>query len=540
LLSVVIGGGTGNPWLDDLTRWLLSLSPGASQLSRIAVVLAIFGITIIVRGIIIRKRDLLLADLQFNFVESQRLKIMELLASSRWDLTARLRHGRIMHVLGGDVLASGEAASFLLRGTISFTLLIGQLLLMFLLSPGLAGLLCVLMLAGAVGMGSRLLRAKDVGRGLTNANLQLMTSTGQFLGGLKLAVSQGLQASFLEGFRTTLAAAVHRRVAFVDQRTGTQLIVTSAGAFIASIVILAGIGAFDARPATLLGFLFVMSRMIAPLTQIYLGGQHVFHSLPAYGKIKELQHELASAPADWPGGAGEGGSSIGDGVISFDDVSFSHGHGGDAINTSGVQGISLRLEPGSFVGLAGASGSGKTTFCDLVVGLYPPNSGRISVGGNPLEGPTLPEWRACVSYVSQDPFLFHDTIRANLLWGCPEASEQDVWAALELAGADVFVRKLEHGLDTVVGERGSLVSGGERQRLALARALLRRPKLLVLDEATNAIDIAGERDLLNRLSLLPDRPTIIMVAHREESLAFCERIIELRAGRVVLDRSTVQ
>jgi ATP-binding cassette subfamily C protein len=168
--------------------------------------------------------------------------------------------------------------------------------------------------------------------------------------------------------------------------------------------------------------------------------------------------------------------------------------------------------------------------------LYPPRRGTIAVGGTPLEGPPAAAWRHALSYVSQDPFLFHDSIRGNLLWARPNASEEQLWEALEVAGADGFVRLLPAGLETVVGERGGLVSGGERQRLALARALLRRPQLLVLDEATNAIDVAGERLLLERLAALADRPTIVMVAHRDASLQFCQRVIELRDGRLVANR----
>lgn len=201
----------------------------------------------------------------------------------------------------------------------------------------------------------------------------------------------------------------------------------------------------------------------------------------------------------------------------------------------GVRDVSLALPQGAFLGVAGPSGSGKTTFCDLLVGLSSPQQGRITVGGVPLEGEALPRWRASLSYVSQDPFLFHDTIRANLLWARPEADEEAIWDALRMAGAEAFVRSLGQGLDTVVGERGGLVSGGERQRIAVARALLRKPRLLVLDEATNAIDLAGEAELLQRLSEMPNRPTIVMVAHRAASLRFCERVIELRDGRLVED-----
>jgi ABC-type multidrug transport system fused ATPase/permease subunit len=149
-----------------------------------------------------------------------------------------------------------------------------------------------------------------------------------------------------------------------------------------------------------------------------------------------------------------------------------------------------------------------------------------------LHGATLAAWRHAIAYVSQDAFLSHDTLRRNVCWMNPRASETDIWEALVCAGADALVRRMEAGLDTVVGERGTLVSGGERQRLALARAILRKPRVLVLDEATSAIDVAGEREIFARLRNLSPRPTIVVIAHRAESLALCDRQLRFEAGAV--------
>jgi ABC-type multidrug transport system fused ATPase/permease subunit len=137
----------------------------------------------------------------------------------------------------------------------------------------------------------------------------------------------------------------------------------------------------------------------------------------------------------------------------------------------------------------------------------------------------LASWRQHLSYISQDAFLFHDTIRRNLSWANSLADEDAMWRALAVAGADEFVRGLPEGLDTLVGERGTLVSGGERQRIALARALLRTPRLLVMDEATNAMDSAGERAVLLRLAALEPRPTIVVITHRQENLDLCGRTV---------------
>jgi ATP-binding cassette subfamily C protein len=152
-----------------------------------------------------------------------------------------------------------------------------------------------------------------------------------------------------------------------------------------------------------------------------------------------------------------------------------------------------------------------------------------------LDGATHVAWRSQVSYVAQDPFLFHDTIRRNLSWVNPQAAEEDLWAALTIAGAEVLVRRMKGGLDAMVGERGTLISGGERQRIALARAVLRKSRLLILDEATSAIDIAGEREVIDRVLTIRPRPTIVMIAHRAESLALCDRVLRLEAGRFILD-----
>jgi ATP-binding cassette, subfamily C, bacterial len=165
------------------------------------------------------------------------------------------------------------------------------------------------------------------------------------------------------------------------------------------------------------------------------------------------------------------------------------------------------------------------TFADLLIGLLESDSGEITVGGVRLRGSAAVKWRDHVSYVVQDPYLFRDSIRRNLLWANPQATEAEIWAALAIAEADEFVARLKEGL--------------ERQRLCLARAVLRRPWLFVLDEATSAIDVATEHKLLKRMLDLDPRPIIVMIAHRDQSLAYCDRVLRFENGRFVTDESPV-
>jgi ATP-binding cassette subfamily C protein len=537
ILSIAVGSGSGDEWLGGFTQALLSFVPGTSRFWQLVFLLGLFGIAMALRAAVILARDVTLARLQVGYVETNRLETIRLLTNTSWDVVSRLRHGRITHVLGGDIQACGDAVAMLLNGVVAAAMLVAQCALVFLLSPVLALLVFLLLLGGALALRPVLRRSRELGGALTDANLHLVTATTQFLGGLKLALSQNLEAGFLRGFKMTLADATARQIQFSRQRTSIQLWLTSTAALVAGIVILLGVGVFETAPATLIGFLFVLARINGPALQLQAALQNIFHSLPAFAKIKQLQQELREAQQGGEA-AGEELATPLEGDVEFRNVSFWHNErsaSGD--RAGGLFDASIVIKQGSFLGLVGPSGAGKSTFSDLLVGLYPPRRGEVAVGGVPLEKGALRRWRRQVSYVSQEPFLFHDTIRSNLLWARPDADEADLWGALRDSGADELVRGMEDGLETVVGERGALLSGGERQRIALARALLRRPRLLVLDEATNAIDIEGERAILERLSSAADRPTIVMIAHRQSSLDLCETLVELQNGRIVSNRA---
>ena len=221
---------------------------------------------------------------------------------------------------------------------------------------------------------------------------------------------------------------------------------------------------------------------------------------------------LGSAPAD----------------VDLDDVSFGYLPGRPIL-----RGLSLHVDVGETVALVGTSGSGKSTIAQLLPRFYDVTGGALRVGGHDVRDLTLDSLRASIGLVSEDSFLFSDTVRANIAYGRPDASWDEVVAAAQAAEADEFITGLPKGYETVVGEQGLTLSGGQRQRVALARALLTDPRILVLDDATSAVDPRIEAEIHGRLKQIMTGRTTLLIAHRRSTLQLADRIAVLDQGRLV-------
>lgn len=215
------------------------------------------------------------------------------------------------------------------------------------------------------------------------------------------------------------------------------------------------------------------------------------------------------------------------GAVRFDAVSFAHEG-----RERSVDAVSLDVPAGSFVGLCGPSGAGKSTMLKLLFRFYDPAGGTVSIDGQDLREVSQESLRSALGLVPQDVVLFNDTLRANVLYGRPEASEDEIWDAIERAQLGDFVRDLSDGLDTKVGERGLKLSGGEKQRVGVARAILKQPAVLVLDEATSALDSQTEKEVQAALTEAAKGRTTIAVAHRLSTIANADRIVVMKDGGV--------
>ena len=225
---------------------------------------------------------------------------------------------------------------------------------------------------------------------------------------------------------------------------------------------------------------------------------------------------------------------VANGEISMDKITFTHDEGqGDTL----FHDFSLDIKPGEKIGLVGASGSGKTTLTKLLLRFADIDSGKITIDGQDISEVTQASLRAKIAYVPQEPLLFHRSVRENIAYGRPDATDAEIEEAAKKAGAYDFIVGLKDGFDTMVGERGTKLSGGQRQRVAIARAILKDAPILVLDEATSALDSESEALIQKSLETLMENRTSIVIAHRLSTIAKLDRIIVLKDGKIVEDGS---
>lgn len=293
---------------------------------------------------------------------------------------------------------------------------------------------------------------------------------------------------------------------------------------------------------TLTALAGLLGQLYGPLTALTNVRIDVMSALVSFERVFEIL-DLSPSIAQKPDAV----EPEKDASVEFDDVRFAYPRAEDVSLASlesvavpehvpgepVLRGISFRVEPGSTTALVGHSGSGKTTLTHLIARLYDVTGGAVRVGGVDVRELRTTSLQAMVGYVTQDAHMFHDTVRANLRYARPDATDEELWRVLSAAQIDELVRSLPDGLDTLVGERGYRLSGGERQRLAIARLLLKAPPIVVLDEATAHLDSESEAAVQRALDVAMEKRTSLVVAHRLSTVRGADQILVVEEGRVI-------
>lgn len=524
LVLGVAGNASTLILVEPVFAWL-GLETTAVQ---IGAVLATFAAILGLRFAVLLFRDDMLAQLQYAFVADLRSRAFRHLAQAPWAEVAGLRHGHVGHALTRDVDRVSSVVGMAIHGGMAAVMLAVQFAIALALAPLVTLVVAIFGLGLFRSLRSLRDRAEGRGQGLTDDDLALFETVSGFLRGLKPAKAHGLESAYVSAVEDAARRLADQNRAFARDQALARLVLQTASGGIAIMAILLGLFVLDTAPERLIVALLILARLNAPLTSIQSSIQGGRHAVVAYRTARAIAGPPAR-PVD-QGAVDQAEPLDAAPGISFKAVSC---QGEEGTSRPILDNISARIPAGEVTALVGESGAGKSTLCDMATGLMASDTGEVRIDGALLDHDLARRLRASVAYVGQEPFLIEDTLRQNLCWGCGPLSEVEIWAALETVGAAGLVRNLDGGLDGSIRTEGMRFSGGERQRLRLARALLRKPKLLILDEATNALDVEAEADVLEAVLCARNGATVLIVSHRLEILGLVHHLIVLERGRLI-------
>ncbi|MCJ1698408.1 ABC transporter ATP-binding protein/permease [Rathayibacter festucae] len=461
----------------------------------------------------------------------------------------RTRTGALVSRLNNDVIGAQQAFSGTLSGVVTNVVALVLTLIVMLSTSWLVTVLAVIMLPifliPARRMGSRLAALR---REAADHNSAMSTQmTERFSApGATLVKLFGRPDEEAEEFRVRAA-----RVRDIGVRTAMlQLVFVTALTLVSALALalvygLGGVlalgGQLDTGAVVTLALL--LTRLYAPLTSLANARVEIMSAVVSFERVFEvldLQPLIQEKPD--AGTVPEGPVSV-----EFDDVRFAY-PSADKVSLASLEevavldtrggeevlhGLSFRIEPGQTVALVGTSGAGKSTIAQLLSRLYDVDSGAVRLGGTDVRDVTFASMRHTLGMVTQDGHLFHETILSNLRLARPESTDDEVWDALRRARLEPLIRSLPDQLDTLVGERGYRLSGGERQRLTIARLLLAQPRVVILDEATAALDSTSEAAVQAALSEALEGRTAMVIAHRLSTIRSADLILVIEDGRIV-------
>ena len=508
--------GAGTPALPGAMAGLFRFLPGS-----LGGLLLVFVAVAIARAIVSWAREVTAARIRVDFSVALRVRVYAAIANAAWSYLRRCRAADFQAVFSTDIDRMDHAVYLLLELPARLAIVLAHLVIATLIAPGFSALAVAVGLALAWGLRRYLLESRKIGEAISDASMRVTREVPDFLQALKLTKSYGAEARHIRAFADAVTDAEGAQLSGNRLMARSQLFTDWAIAICLAGFLWAGSNWAGLPLANLLVLILVFQRLMPMFQDMQNQAQRLVQYAPALHTVAATI-ESCEAAADRQDDIPLGEIPFAR-EVRFEKVSFGH----DPASGDVLRDIDLSLPAGSFTVLSGASGAGKSTFLDLLGGLVEPTAGRILIDGVELTPALAPSWRRSTGYMAQEAFLFHDTIRANLAWAAPGASDERLLEAIHRVGLSGLLQSLPKGLDTIVGDRGANLSGGERQRLAFARALLRKPRLILLDEPASALDAGNEQHILELIDSLRGTATIVLVTHRPSAVAGADRHITL-------------
>ncbi|MED3979947.1 ABC transporter ATP-binding protein [Priestia megaterium] len=506
---------------------LFNILPTFSASLYLPLILCIYLVIIVGQNLL--QRSLAIRDVKARekFSRDLRVEIYSLLLYSKWGLFLIKRKSTLINLLTAELARVIGGINFFLQLLSNTIFMVIQLAIALWLSVKMT--LFIVLFGVILGYLSRkfVQKSRNLGRKTSQLGENYMAGITDQLNGIKDIKSNKLENSYIEWLCSLTSRMNAEQIEYVKLKSSSQLIYKVSAAILITVFIFISVKVFHAQSEQLLLIILIFSRLWPRFITIQSNFEQIAATLPACQAVKKLIEDCSKEQEFKQGDAL---SLVTKPQIECKDVYFRYKK--DSHNYV-LKDINLTIPCNQMTAIVGPSGAGKSTLIDLLMGLNSPERGEVFVNGQPLKDELLLSLRQSISYVPQDSFLFNTSVRENLLTVNAQASERELWEALEFAMAAQFVGNLPQGLDTVIGDRGMKISGGERQRLVLARAILKKPALLILDEATSALDTNNENKIKESIDRLKGKITIVVVAHRLSTIQAADQVLVLEEGKVI-------
>lgn len=477
------------------------------------------------------------AKLQLAFGQSLKNQMFQSMTCVRWSFFIRQRVSDFIHVLSRDLNRVSHGTVLLLNLLSSFVLVTVHFGLSLLVSPGLSLIVLgtTLLLTPFLVRLNR--RATQTGKDYTDRSKSFFHQIEQQLTGMKEIKSLGAETRQVESFKELTRAMHEAELDYTKANTAAGGVFTFGAAALLSGLLLLSVRVFLVPTAELFVLVIIFARLAPQFRQLHSQYQGLLNTMASFRSAMVMQEQLDAESEGIVSRNARSNSAVGTHAgasdspsIELKDVAFRYDSDDEVW---ALRNISLTIPASRTTAIVGPSGSGKSTLADLLLGLLPPTSGQLLINGQVLSVNNLSNWRCQIGYVPQETFLLHDSVRANLLLAKPDADDEQLRNAIEAASANIFIDQMPQGLETIIGDRGVRISGGERQRIALARAILRRPDVLILDEATSSLDSENQNRILTAIEQMHGSLTVVMIAHRLSTVRNADRIVVLEHGEIV-------
>lgn len=518
----------------DESHGLSRIFPGFFQMLGLPfdlfTVLAVYIVIVSFFAVLKRYQTVLNVEIQQGFVVFLQNRLYQSLAYADWSFMARRKSSDLTHALTSDIQRIGTGTMIFLQFLSSMVIIAVHIAVALMLSLPLTGIALVFA-AVMLATTRRLNReAYDTGAAFRSSRKDLYAAVMEHLLVMKTAKSYGVEKQHIKRIESINNGIKTELLDFSRLRAKTRMYYEIAAVIVLSVFLAAAVKVVHVPVTRLFLLVLIFARLLPKFSKLQQNYQHIKNMLPAFSGVMQLQHQASSSEEKGVKSPGQSPHPRIKYAVRFQNVWFRYS---SDTGKYALENATFDIPAKKITAIMGPSGAGKSTLADLLLGLLKPGKGKIRVDETEITTDRLKGWRHSIGYVPQESFLFHDTIRANMLWANPAANEDDLWEALHMAAAGDFVKRLSKGLDTVIGDRGIMLSGGERQRVALARALLRKPQLLLLDEATSALDSENEKRIYQAIESLKGKLTIVIIAHRSSTLHQAQHIIVLDKGAVV-------